>query len=389
VPDGAPPPGAKSYASKFRFLESAEEILAKVPAHLIAVDSDEPGRALEEELSRRLGREKCKRVTWPDGCKDANEVLVTLGRGALLQALAEAKPYPIEGVFEIIDRGVNVHALYRDGFERGHATGWERVDQLYTVRPGEFTVITGVPSSGKSNWLDCLLVNLAEKHDWNFALFSPENLPLEQHMAAIIEKRVRRPFHRGPNARMTEAELDEGMAWAQEHFAWIMPSQEDHWTIGKILDAARQLCLRRGIRGLVIDPWNELESQRPPSMSETEYISHALKRARVFARSQGIHLWIVVHPAKLTRSPDGKYPIPTLYDCAGSAHWRNKADNGIVVWRDLSQEDSPAVQIHVQKIRFRQIGKRGMAELYYEPSCATYGESMPQPPPPREREMYP
>jgi twinkle protein len=107
-------------------------------------------------------------------------------------------------------------------------------------------------------------------------------------------------------------------------------------------------------------------------MTETEYISQSLKRVRVFARQRGVHIWIVIHPSKLYRDDTGKYPVPTLYDCAGSAHWRNKADNGIVVWRDLSGADSPEVQIHVQKIRFRHVGRRGMAKLSYEPVCATY-----------------
>jgi len=107
-------------------------------------------------------------------------------------------------------------------------------------------------------------------------------------------------------------------------------------------------------------------------MNETEYVSHCLKRIRVFARQHGIHVWIVIHPTKLYRNDSGKYPVPTLYDCAGSAHWRNKADNGIVVWRDLAETDSAEVEIHVQKIRFRQVGCRGMAKLYYEPVCATY-----------------
>jgi twinkle protein len=176
---------------------------------------------------------------------------------------------------------------------------------------------------------------------------------------------------------MTGAELEAALSWADQHFAWIMPSSEDDWTVEKLLTAADQLCLRRGIRGLVIDPWNELESLRPAGMSETEYVSHALKRIRIFARQRNVHVWIVIHPSKLYRDDKGRYPVPTLYDCAGSAHWRNKADNGIVVWRDLSEPDSAEVQIHIQKIRFRHVGRRGMARLYYEPVCATYRDYEP------------
>jgi twinkle protein len=174
---------------------------------------------------------------------------------------------------------------------------------------------------------------------------------------------------------MNTNELESAMQWVNEHFAWIMPGSEDDWTVEKILTAAGQLCLRRGIRGLVIDPWNELEALRPSGISETEYISQCLKRIRIFARQRRVHVWIVIHPQKLYRNDAGKYPVPTLYDCAGSAHWRNKADNGICVWRDLSGADSAEVQIHVQKIRFRQVGRRGMAQLYYEPVCAMYSDA--------------
>jgi twinkle protein len=165
------------------------------------------------------------------------------------------------------------------------------------------------------------------------------------------------------------------MVWVADHFSWIMPSSEDDWSIDKILDIAGQLVPTPRNPRAGIDPWNELESLKPLTMTETEYVSHALKRVRIFARNRGVHVWIVVHPAKLRRGDDGRYPVPTLYDCSGSANWRNKADNGLVVWRDLSADDCDEVQIHVQKIRFRHVGRRGMAHLYYEPACATYRET--------------
>ena len=41
--------------------------------------------------------------------------------------------------------------------------------------PGELTIVTGVPNSGKSEWIDALLVNLNESVGWKFALCSMEN----------------------------------------------------------------------------------------------------------------------------------------------------------------------------------------------------------------------
>src|SRR5690606_3821084 len=147
----------------------------------------------------------------------------------------------------------------------------------------------------------------------------------------------------------------------------------DDWTVGNILATARQLVRQKGIQGFVIDPWNELEGSRPRDMTETEYVSYVLKRVRQFARQNAVHVWIVAHPQKLLRDKEGNYPVPTMYDIAGSAHWRNKADNGLCVWRDFQDESAP-IKVVVQKIRFRQNGKIGECSFRYRPATATYAD---------------
>lgn len=374
VPDGAPTPDAKNYASKFTFLESDEERIGAVKEWILAVDNDPAGQRLEDELARRLGREKCRRVTWPQGCKDANDVLVKSGPQALRECLDSAELYPLSGVFEIEDLSDRIDRLYENGWERGVSTGWDEVDQYYTVRPGEMTVVTGMPNSGKSNWLDALTVNLAEQHGWHIAIFSPENQPLEDHMARMCEKWAGAPFAEGPTLRMTREELNHAKAAIGAHFTWILPDNDSEWTVETVLDRTKSLVLRKGIRGLVIDPWNELEHALPQGMSETMYIGNALKHIRQFARQHGVHVWVVAHPQKIYREKStGEYPVPTLYDISGSANWRNKADNGVVLFRNFTEPHSP-VEVHVQKVRFRQIGKIGMAKLNYKAATQTYQE---------------
>lgn len=374
VPDGAPAENAKDYASKFSFLEADSEQLEAVKEWIIAVDNDGPGKRLEDELARRLGREKCRRVTWPSDCKDANDVLKSFGAEVLRECLDHAEPFPLAGVFSVADVSDRVRHLYEHGWERGVSTGWSEVDQLYTVRPGEFTVVTGMPNSGKSNWLDALLVNLARDHGWQFAVFSPENQPLEDHMARMCEKWAEVPFAEGPGIRMDRESLKLSMDWVGGHFDWILPDDDSEWTIATVLDRAKSLVFRKGIRGLVIDPWNELEHAPPPGVTETIYTGQVLKHVRQFARRHGVHVWIVAHPQKMYRDKDsGNYPVPSLYDISGSANWRNKADCGIVVWRDFGNAQTP-VEVHVQKVRFRQVGKLGMAKLNYQPTTQTYRE---------------
>ncbi|MCC7462112.1 MAG: toprim domain-containing protein [Gammaproteobacteria bacterium] len=373
VPDGAPAENARDYSGKFTFLDADADRIGAVREWIIAVDNDGPGKRLEDELARRLGRDKCRRVTWPSDCKDANDVLRSFGAQVLRECIENAQAFPLAGVFHTEDCADKVRQLHERGWEKGVATGWGEVDQFYTVRPGEFTVVTGMPNSGKSNWLDALCVNLAAIHGWRFALFSPENQPIEDHMGRMVEKWVGKPFDVGPSARLDRAELDEGLRWVGEHFTWILPDDDADWTIERVLDLSKSLVFREGIRGLVIDPWNELEHHPPGGMSETIYIGNVLKHVRQFARRHGVHVWIVAHPQKLLREKDGNYPIPTMYDIAGSANWRNKADNGVVIWRDFTSPDTP-IEVHVQKVRFRQVGRIGMAKLKYHVPTGTYQE---------------
>lgn len=385
VPDGAPSPTAKNYAGKFTFLD--DDRIGAVQEWIIAVDNDAPGTALERELCRRFGVAKCKRVRWPEGCKDANDVLRAHGVVGLKACIEAADHFPLAGVVSVADMAKELDELYENGVKRGLSTGWEGLDEYYTVRAGEMTVVTGVPGSGKSNWLDGLCVNLAKAHEWRFAVFSPENQPLVNHMSRIIEHYARVPFRDGPTRRMSLEEMHLCRDWMHAHFQFLLPPDESDWTWDYITETAEALVRRNGINGLIVDPWNELEQNRSSHMTETEYVSGTLKRLRQFARRCQVHLWLVAHPTKLYRNKDGQYPVPSLYDISGSAHFRNKTDNGIVVWRDLNQPDKQSVEIHVQKVRFREVGKVGGCDLKYDTATGAYYDWI-KPKPARAPERY-
>ncbi|MGQ7939150.1 DnaB-like helicase C-terminal domain-containing protein [Paraburkholderia sp. D1E] len=365
VPDGAPAPDSREYAHKFDYL--LDPALEAIEAHVIAVDSDEAGVRLQEELVRRLGREKCLVVQWPADCKDANEVLMKHGAEVIGDCISGARPLPVEGTYTVDDFRQSMRDRYEHGAPRGISTGWPSVDPHYRVMTGEWTLVTGIPGAGKSEWLDALSINLAREHGWTFGVFSPENQPLEYHADKLAEKYIGKPAERGPTDRMTAAEHEAAMDWLDAHFTFVQPESP---TVDSLLEIARSLVKSKGIRGLVLDPWNEVDHMRPPALTETEYISQSLSKVRKFARENGVHVWIVAHP-RILRKEDGVYPVPTPYDVAGSAHWRNKADNCIAVHRDNS-DTVALVQIHVQKVRKKQNGRIGMVELRYNAVVGQY-----------------
>lgn len=269
-----------------------------------------------------------------------------------------------------------VKALYDSGgLPRGASTGWRSVDELYTVGMGQWSLVTGTPGSGKSEWLDAVMVNLAKLGNWHFVIYSPENWPLELHHSKIIEKYLGKPFNPGPTERASWDEVDEAEEWMKGKFHFAKPDRPD---IISILEEAGKWRLFTRKTGIVIDPWNQLEHYRPMGMSETEYVSQTLTEVINWVRSEvagPTHLWLVAHPSKMQKNKDGKLPIPTPHDVSGSAHFWNKADNCVTVWRNQAEYTDPHVQIHVQKVRFKHCGRIGMTELLYDRVTGQYREA--------------
>lgn len=362
VPNGA--------GGNLDYLESASDIIDHAHTIVLAVDGDEPGQKLQQELTRRIGKEKCYRVQWPEGIKDANELLIRDGPAPLLKALIDARPFPIDGVVAPLEIEEDVLALYREGAKGGLSTGWKSMDTHYTVVAGQLTIVTGIPGSGKSEFLDALMINLAKAHEWKFAVFSPENHPLQRHVQKLLEKWSGLPFNEGATSRMPEDLVRKGLGFLDDHIRFLAPESP---TLDGLLEMTAMLTLRMGINGMILDPWNEIEHLRPAAMTETEYISQALTKIRRFARHYRLHIWVMAHPAKMQKEKDGAIPVPTPYDISGSAAWFNKADNCLTVSRDKADPLKP-VDIHVQKIRFREVGQLGLVQLNYNRVNGRYQE---------------
>jgi twinkle protein len=273
--------------------------------------------------------------------------------------------------------------LYDNGRASGSLTGWPSLDRHYTVGAEQFTVVTGIPSHGKSEWLDALMVNLLSRplngKPWRFLVCSPENWPIELHQAKLLEKIIGLRFgnERGflKPGRMTREEMEMQARLLGGRVTFVSLGEGE--TFPDLLERMDVWCAAEpGYQsGVILDPWNQLDHERPRHLSETEYISLALTLSQRITRKTKAHLWIVAHPQKLLRDRDGTRPVPTLYDISGSAHWYNKCDNGITVWRDVdAQPPSNKVEIHIQKVRHKHIGRPGLVVLRYDVRVGRYHE---------------
>lgn len=388
VPDGAVgkvreevPPQEED--TKFEFLWNSLEtgLLDGVEKFILALDADEPGQAMTEELARRLGKERCYLVTWPSlndaQLKDANEVLTDEEAGAsvIKECIENAQAYPLQNIFQVNFFRETVHRIYQQGRQRGQSTGFVNLDEFISIVPGMFTVVTGTPGSGKSELVDAICMNLAMKHEWKVAVCSFENDPASDHLPKLAEKYLGMPFFDMPTvSRMGEGDLDKALDWLHDHYQFIKAGEESP-TIEFILDRARQAAIRDGIKVLVIDPYNEIEQKRPRGMTETEYVSMLIGKCKRFAQAYGCHVFFVAHPGKIQRNRDGSVPIPTLMDISGSSHWWNKTDLGVVVhrpWDDALQGQSNVAEVYIRKVRFRWMGKPGLCYLEFNPVTGRY-----------------
>ena len=350
LPDGAPEQ-AKLNEDDKRFTAFLEhEHIFDIKEVIIATDNDKAGKALQTELAHRFGYEVCKTVEFPvfEGkqCKDANEVLTKCGVDVLKNCIQNAKEFPILGLHGANDYRDLVQNIYDGNVQKAYSTGFDNLDQIYKVMPSTFNLITGIPNHGKSNFLDQILINLAEKYDWRFAIFSPEH-STPNHIRRLVEKRCRKPFDIGFFQRMTQIELNGGIDFLDRHFRFI-ECDDDVPTIDYILEKARIAKLRYGIKGLVIDPFNQINSKREVQKREDEHIRDVIAVCQQFARNHQVVVWMVAHPHKLHRNDSGIIPPPDLYQVSGSAHWANMADVGMVIHRDF---DNNTTRVITRKIR--------------------------------------
>ena len=364
VPDGASD-------KKLEWVEELDNDLAGFKRIVLLTDGDSVGIAMRNELARRLGRHRCWRVDWPEGCKDPNDVLVGYGSPKLKEFVDNAEPWPLKALHETRSYVDDAFALLNGDVKTGISTGIDALDFNYKIRAGELNIISGAPGVGKSEFIDQICLNLAFREGWRFAVCSFEN-PVDEHINKLAAKLVGKPaWETRSGEKMSAEEWAEAVSFIGKHYYWIR-SEDEAPTIDWCLENATA-CVQRypNVRGLVLDPYNEFEHRRPSGWTETEYVSQMLASLKRWAAANECAVFLVAHPAKLRRNADGTFPVPEPYDIAGSANFYNKADNILIVERDFT-EGSDDIRVHVKKIRFKQSGRVGTVDLKYDYKDGSY-----------------
>ena len=354
VPDGAPNPNAKNVDGKFSYIDNCHSYFENMDAIFIAVDNDVNGRRLREELARRLGKERVLIIDFPEGCKDANDVLVIHGKQKLIECYENARDYPVEGVFSVSDvEGLMIDSFH-NGKVKGLSTGYPTLDPHYTFRMAEFDVFTGIPGHGKTSFCFQLMMNGSILYGWKWGLFSPENYPITELYETLVEMYIGKTSDIESSQRMSMTEYSVGMKFVNKHFFVVYP--EDSFSLKNVLDKFKHLVLRKGIKGVLVDPFNQLDHDLK-GLTEALHVAKTLNEIRRFTKNYHLKFIVVAHPITMRSDKGiGDNEVPTAYRIAGGSNWFNKADNIITVHRPNPKDfRDTTVDIHVQKIKFQKL----------------------------------
>jgi twinkle protein len=351
------PNGAQTGEHGFQYLHAGSALLPdldKFERFILAVDGDRKGIECRDALAVRLGDERCRWVAYPEGCKDANDVLQKHGPEALRELLANARPMWTDEVARMGD----VPDPPQD--EARYRLGIPELDQHgCRITLPVFWPVIGPYGAGKSVLLRQLLCGFYELHGWRCLLTSFEERIKPRYQRDLRRHFIGRPVL--PDAPWTAEEIAEADAKINDGFVFLRRAKGKTVDPERLLDRIEYAVRVYGVRVVAIDPVNEIRFRVPPGQSKTDYLGDFIMQLKDLSDDYGLCVICCAHPPKdATERRLLRGGMLTLNDGADTAHWGNKADMGWCVWRNVN---GPTL-LHLDKIKDHEtMGRPTLVEL--------------------------
>jgi len=345
------------------------DVLSGFPDVCLLLSKTQESVAWERELSKVFVKQKAYTTRFQDDCVTVLDVIKKHGKNGVDDCVEKKHALPLHGVHSFSEFWGEIKDYAKGNKFKSYSTGWGNLDKIFTMQPGSVNVIGGIPSAGKSEVVDQLIVNMVQNHGWRWLVYSPESYPACCHWGKLAEKITGKPLW-GTN-HMEYDDMVKAMEIIQPNIKLILPDEEEK-TVDDVLDAARLSLIRFGIKGLLIDPFNSMDHIMRSGENEHQYIGRFLSTIRNFARIHNLWIGVVCHPVKMTKNETtGEYNIPTSYSLAGSSNWFNKADNILCVYRKIIVPDG-TVSVFTQKIKNKFVGRTGEARFTWDRSSGRF-----------------
>ena len=356
------PNGATLNSNNLDYLDNCIDYFDDKTKIILAVDADEAGQALRQEFIRRLGAETCYLVDF-NGCKDANEYLLESGAEKLRKVINSSTQVPLEGVSTLKDVEEELRDFVINGFKPGFQIGIANFDKIFSTYTSQFITVTGIPSSGKSDFVDQMVIGYNKNYHWKTAFASPENHPIHMH----AHKLMRKVWGTMPPAsEIGSDKWNEVTEHINDNFFFI---DMDTYNLESVLKKGAELVKRKGIKCLVIDPFNKVRSS-DGSGDVNVYTMDYLSKIESFAKKYDVLVIVVAHPVKMPKGKDGKTEEPNMYNIKGGGEWYDASYHGLLVHRDYEKK---TVKVKVLKVKFQNLGENGAESHFnWEPKSGCY-----------------
>jgi len=322
-------------ADRYEPFKRHEASIKRADQIVVAQHNDNAGAAMLKAIANFFHEARDIRyVRWQEGAGDANDQLKLGSERSVTQCINAAIA---------LDPPGGVISGFSDAPPEPERLIWKMglpaFDRLIACRSREVSLLTGVPSAGKTTFATFVCHHLVREHGLRIGMGL-----FETDMAEVMDQLMRL---NGVFPGSNEDKRKETLEFLDTHYRLFKMVDEEHETHGMawLKQMVHRLCARDGCNMVVIDPWNELEHLLEPNETMTQYINLALKRMREWADKFDAHIMIIAHPKKV---PD-KY-IPKGYDVAESAGFFNKPGMGWTV----SQTNDGLTELHCWKVRNRQ-----------------------------------
>jgi twinkle protein len=357
------PNGATLNTNNLDYLDNCIDYFEDKEKVILAVDSDDAGQALQQELVRRLGAEVCFLADFEE-CKDANEYLIKYGKEKLAERISRARPVPLENVTTFRDIENEVTDFVTNGFKPGYQVGLPNFDDIFSTYTGQFITVTGIPSSGKSDFVDQMVVGYNANYGWKTAFASPENAPTYLH----AHKLMRKVWGDMPSKK--DIGTDKWRQVAEHCNDNFFHIDMERYTLESVLRKGAELVKRKGIKCLVIDPFNKVRDVDCKTEDVNRYTMEYLTKIEMFAKKYDVLVFIVAHPTKMYKDKDGKIEEPTMYNIKGGGEWYDASYHGILVHRNYEEK---TVKAKILKVKFQNLGENGAeAHFKWQPKSGSF-----------------
>lgn len=287
-----------------------------------------------------------------------------------------------------------VEYLREEGVQRGLTTGFKKLDELYTIKPGTFTIVLAAPGHGKSEFLFELLINQATKHDKKGIILSPETGNAEEVAMELVHKYTGKSAYKSNPYSCDDKAFYGALNWVNHHFA-VVDDEEKSYSLDDLTKGVEEYERKNKCKyeNIMAEPWNELNHKIALSENSGRQdlaIEDELTKVRRYVKKEQKHMFLSFHPSFQTLVKDSYtgisyYEMPKAREAAGGQATLRKAFSWINLWRppigvinpmtnEPYRENDLAYQI--EKSKPKGIGKKGIDWMCWDWKRNRYYEEL-------------